>query len=88
MLPMEFHGAQLELRGFLRTEDLSNFAGLWMREDDDGGGGRVRQYAGPSVERNDRMEGVFSIVLPLNRAAKRLAFGGFTGTVLPDASDM
>ena len=37
MLPIDFTGEQLELRGFLRTEDLSNFAGLWMREDDDGG---------------------------------------------------
>src|SRR5262245_36268347 len=37
MLPIDFTGTRLELRGFLRTEDVSKFAGLWMREDADGG---------------------------------------------------
>src|SRR4029450_7187177 len=32
-LPIDFAGESLELRGFLRTEGVSNFAGLWMRED-------------------------------------------------------
>jgi C-terminal processing protease CtpA/Prc len=29
-----YSGNTLELHGFLRTEDVSDFAGLWMREDD------------------------------------------------------
>jgi hypothetical protein len=37
MIPIDFAGAKLELRGFLRTENISGFAGLWMREDGDGG---------------------------------------------------
>lgn len=36
-IPIDFAGRRLELRGFLRTEEVSNFAGLWMREDSDAG---------------------------------------------------
>jgi hypothetical protein len=36
-IPVDFSGGTLELRGFLRTEDVSNFAGLWMREDGEPG---------------------------------------------------
>ncbi len=32
-LPIDFDGEWIELRGFLRTEEVSGFAGLWMRED-------------------------------------------------------
>jgi hypothetical protein len=35
MLPIDFAGTRLELHGFLRTQDVSDFAGLWMREDGD-----------------------------------------------------
>jgi C-terminal processing protease CtpA/Prc len=33
VIPLNFSGGTIELRGFLRTEDVSGFAGLWMRED-------------------------------------------------------
>lgn len=73
-IPIDFTGARLELRGFLRTEDISNFAGLWMREDGDAGSiafdnMQARQLAG-TTEWTE-----YSIVLPLNREAKRLVFG-------------
>ncbi len=32
-IPIDFAGAEIELRGYLRTEAVSGFAGLWMRED-------------------------------------------------------
>ena len=32
-IPVDFTGKSIELRGFLRLEDVSDFAGLWMRED-------------------------------------------------------
>jgi hypothetical protein len=35
-IPLTYSGESLELRGFLRTETVSGFAGLWMREDQDG----------------------------------------------------
>ena len=74
MIPIDFAGTQLELRGFLRTADISNFAGLWMRQDDDAGmvaleNMQARQLKG-TTEWTE-----YSIVLPLNRAAKRLVFG-------------
>jgi C-terminal processing protease CtpA/Prc len=74
MIPIDFTGTTLEWRGFLRTEDVSNFAGLWMRQDDDTGSVafdnmQSRQLKGTT----DWAE--YSIVLPLSKAAKRLAFG-------------
>lgn len=33
IIPIEFAGTTIELRGFLRTEDVENFSGLWMREE-------------------------------------------------------
>lgn len=35
-LPMMFSGKKIELRGFLRTEKVFSYAGLWIREDKDG----------------------------------------------------
>jgi hypothetical protein len=35
-IPLSYSGESLELRGFLSTESVSGFAGLWMREDQDG----------------------------------------------------
>ena len=32
-LPMDFSGTTVELRGYLRTENVTGFAGLWLRED-------------------------------------------------------
>ena len=73
-LPIDFAGTRLELRGFLRTEDISGFAGLWMREDDDSG-----SVAFDNME-SRQLKGTtewteFSIALPLEKAAKRLVFG-------------
>lgn len=36
-LPRTFAGDTLELRGWLKTEDVGGFAGLWLREDGKGG---------------------------------------------------
>src|SRR5215510_877199 len=38
-IPIDFRGSTVEYRGFLRTENVSGFTGLWLRED--GTGGRV-----------------------------------------------
>src|SRR5262245_27060464 len=74
MIPIDFAGTTLELRGFLRTEDVSEFAGLWMREDDDSG-----SVAFDNMQRR-QLNGTtawaeYSITLPLQKAAKRLVFG-------------
>jgi hypothetical protein len=36
-IPVDFAGTRLELRGFLKLQDVSEYAGLWMREDGDSG---------------------------------------------------
>jgi len=73
-LPIDFAGARLELRGFLRTEDISGFAGLWMREDGD-----ATALEFDNMQRRE-IKGTtgwteYSITLPLNKEAKRLVFG-------------
>ncbi len=74
MVPIDFSGAKLELRGFLRTENVSEFAGLWMREDGDSG-----SVAFDNMQKR-QLKGTtgwteYSIELPLNKDAKRLIFG-------------
>ena len=75
-LPIDFGGATIELRGFLRTEDVSDFAGLWLREDGESAGTalafdnmQARQLKGTT----DWKE--YSISLPLHSEARQLVFG-------------
>jgi C-terminal processing protease CtpA/Prc len=74
MIPIDFAGTRLELRGFLRTENVSGFAGLWMREDDDSGAVAFDNMQRRQLKGTTEWE-EYSIVLPLNAAAKRLVFG-------------
>lgn len=72
--PIDFAGATIEWRGFLRSEGVSDYLGLWMREDGDARGlafdnMQPRQVKGT----NDWKE--YSITLPLHRDAKQLHFG-------------
>jgi len=74
MIPIDFAGTSLELRGFLRTQEISQFAGLWMREDSDSG-----SVAFDNMQRR-QLKGTtewteYSVTLPLDKAAKRLYFG-------------
>jgi hypothetical protein len=32
-MPVDFTGTVIELRGWLKTEDVSGMVGLWLRED-------------------------------------------------------
>jgi len=73
-IPIEFSATTLEFRGYLRTENVGQFAGLWMREDGDSGtlqfdNMQSRQLKGstPWTE--------YSIKLPLDPNAKQLFFG-------------
>jgi hypothetical protein len=84
--PMDFAGTRIEWRGFLRSEDVSDYLGLWMRQDGDTPGlafdnMQQRQVKGT----HDWTE--YSITLPLHRDAKQLYFGvlvGGTGKVWAD----
>ena len=71
---MEFGGARIEWRGFLRSEGVSDYFGLWMREDGDTPGlafdnMQQRQVKGT----HDWTE--YSITLPVHPDAKQLYFG-------------
>jgi C-terminal processing protease CtpA/Prc len=85
-LPMDFSGGTVELRGFLRTEDVSDFAGLWMREDGESPGlafdnMQTRQLRGTTGWTE------YTIKLPLVADAKRLFWGALlsgTGKVWAD----
>jgi hypothetical protein len=73
-IAFDFTGKTIEWRGFIRTELVTEFVGLWMRED--GPTGAVafdnmqnRQIAGT----RDWTE--FSITLPLQPEAKQIYFG-------------
>ena len=73
-IPIEFKGTKIELRGYLKTEEVSHFAGLWMREDGIGetvefDNMQSRQLKGTTQWKE------YSIVLPLNPNARKLFFG-------------
>jgi hypothetical protein len=73
-LPLDFTGSNIELRGFIRTEDVTEYASLWMREDGPNG-----SLAFDNMQRR-AVKGTtpwteYSIVLPLRPAATRLYFG-------------
>jgi C-terminal processing protease CtpA/Prc len=73
-IPIDFAGKSIELHGHLRTENVSGFVGLWMREDGDN----------PSLAFNNmratQLKGTtdwttYSIQLPLVAEATKLFFG-------------
>ena len=85
-LPIDFQGGTLEWRGFLRTEDVSSFTGLWMRED-----GAAGPVAFDNMEQR-QVNGTrgwteYSITFLLSAEATTLVFGVLvagTGTVWAD----
>ncbi|MGO9230973.1 MAG: S41 family peptidase [Bryobacteraceae bacterium] len=74
-LPMDVAGTAIELRGFIRTEGVSDFAALWVREDD----ASNQSLAFDSLQRlhvtgtTDWTE--YSVSVPVNPDARRLFFG-------------
>jgi C-terminal processing protease CtpA/Prc len=74
MLPIDFAGTRLELSGFLRTEDVGGFAGLWMREDGDGGVVAFDNMQSRGLKGTTGWT-EYTITLPLAPGAKRLVFG-------------
>jgi C-terminal processing protease CtpA/Prc len=73
-IPMGFKGAKIELRGFLRTEEVSDFAGLWMREDGEGGPVEFDNMEARQLKGTTQWS-EYSIALPLNPGARTLFFG-------------
>src|SRR5262249_54019813 len=73
-IAMDFAGKTIEFRGFLRTEDVSGFTGLWMRED-----GEATTLAFDNMQSRG-IKGTsgwteYSITLPVHAEASQLYFG-------------
>jgi hypothetical protein len=84
--PIDFQGSTLELRGFLRTENVSAFTGLWMREDGVTGSVAFNNMQQRQVN-GTRGWTEYSITLPVRAEARALSFGVLvtgTGTVWAD----
>ena len=79
-LSIDFTGSRIEFRGWLRTEDVSGWAGLWLRED---GEGRALEFDNMQAR---GLKGTtdwkqYSITLRLNPEARTMVFGALlTGT--------
>src|SRR5215471_11925330 len=85
-VPVDFRGTSVEWLGYLRTKDVSEFTGLWLREDG---------MAGPVAFDNMQQRQIkgtqdwteYSITLPLRSEARQVFFGVLiagTGTVWAD----
>lgn len=73
-LPMDFAGRQVELRGFLRTEEVSGFVGLWLRQDGHEPSLAFDNMAGRQLKGTSEWA-EYSISLPVHPAARSLYFG-------------
>jgi len=73
-IPMDFTGQTVELRGFLRTEDVSGFAGLWMREDGERHGLAFDNMQDQGLRGTTEWK-EYSIKLAINSDATQLFFG-------------
>jgi C-terminal processing protease CtpA/Prc len=73
-IPADFRGVSVEWRGFLRTEDVSEFTGLWLREDGEAGAVAFDNMQRRQIKgTHDWTE--YSITLPLRSEARRIFFG-------------
>jgi hypothetical protein len=73
-IPINFSGAMVELRGFLRTEDVSEFVGLWMREDGESGSLAFDNMQAAQLKGSTDWK-EYSITLPIHAEAQTLYFG-------------
>ena len=85
-IPVDFGGATIVFRGFLRSQNVSDFMALWMRLDGD-----IPNLAFSSMQ-SRQIKGTnewteYLITMPFHRDAKQLFFGvllGGTGKVWAD----
>jgi hypothetical protein len=73
-IPIDFAGKTIELHGFFRTEEVGEFAGLWMREDGDSPGLAFDNMYQRQVKGTANWK-EYSIALPIHPAARQLYFG-------------
>jgi len=74
MLPIDFEGKEIELRGFARTEEIGNAIGLWLRQDGDRPNLAFATTEGQGI-RGTTGWAEYSVKLPLHPEARQLVFG-------------
>jgi hypothetical protein len=73
VIPVDFGGTTIEYRGFLRTEDVTGFAGLFMRVDNDTGTLAFDNMMDQDLKGSTEWK-EYSIKLPLSPEARQLVF--------------
>jgi C-terminal processing protease CtpA/Prc len=73
-VPRDFAGSVLQLRGWLRTRDVTGFAGLWLREDGRGGSVQFDNMQDRGVSGTTAWT-QYTVTLPLDDRARRVFFG-------------
>ena len=77
-LPVDFTGKTLELRGWLRLENVEGFAGLWQRQDSRGGSVQFDNMQTRGLHGTiDWAE--YRVTLPLDPKARSVSFGALLG---------
>src|SRR6185437_10148318 len=85
-LPVDFKGQRIELRGYLKLENVSDSAGLWLRENADGQMLSLENMQSQQVK-GTRDWAEYRIALPIDAAAQEIYFGVLssgTGTLWAD----
>lgn len=73
-IPWEFSGKTIEMRGFVRTEDVTGYAGLWMRQDSGSEMLALENMERQQLKRtHDWAE--YKITLPIHAETRSLIFG-------------
>jgi C-terminal processing protease CtpA/Prc len=73
-IPLDFAGKTVEWRGFIKTENVSDFVALWLREDGTGGSVAFSTLQGLGLKGTaDWKE--YSITVPVLPEGKQLFFG-------------
>lgn len=74
MVPADFEGEWIELRGFLRTKNVSGFAGLWLRVDGRNGSLQFDNMYERSLKGTTEWT-EYAVRLPLDSNAREIFFG-------------
>jgi hypothetical protein len=87
MLPMDFGGAMIELHGFLRSEDVTDYVGMWLRLDGEGNKPLGFDTTQPLQVKGTTEWKEYTIKVPASKDGQQLFFGVFvagTGKVWAD----
>ncbi len=73
-MPVDFTGTLIELRGWLKTDNVSEMVGLWLREDSETGAVAFDNMSGQEVKGTHDWE-QYSVSIPYRPEAKMLYYG-------------